>query len=229
MKRLLVVEDERDINEIITHNLSAAGYEVETAYDGDRACAVIESCELDLVLLDVLLPGMNGWELCRKIRSDASRSMLPIIFLSALSSEADRIRGFDLGCDDYLIKPFSPREMVSRVRAILRRAEDRARERARLRFGQVVVDFLQHRVTLRSKTVRFTQSEFQLLDILTREAGRVFSRSELLTRMRENHSDLELSNIDVHVHRVRRKIESNPKNPRYIQTVWGVGYRFVDD
>jgi len=229
MKRLLVVEDEKDISEMIVYHLSSAGYKVETAYDADQACAVIDEAAFDLVVLDVLLPGMTGWELCRKIRADASKASLPIIFVSALSSEADRIRGFDLGCDDYLMKPFSPREMVSRVRAILRRAENRTRERTRFGFGPVTIDFLHHRVTLHGKTVHFTQSEFQLLYILTNEANRVFSREELLTLMRENDSELELGNIDVHVHRVRQKIELDPEKPRYIQTVWGVGYRFVND
>ncbi len=229
MKKLLVVEDERDISEMIVHHLKSAGYEVAAAYDGYQASDIIEDEDFDLVILDILLPGMNGWELCQKIRANSTRASLPIIFLSALSSESDRIKGFDLGGDDYLMKPFSPREMVSRVKAILRRTEEAPKERRTLRIGDVSIDFLKHRVETGGKTIHLTSSEFQILHILSSEAGRVFSREELLTQMRENNADLELSNVDVHVHRLRQKIERDPRNPRMIQTVWGVGYRFVSE
>lgn len=227
MKKLLVVEDEKDINEMIVHHLCTAGYKVEAAFDGEEAIDLLEANGFDLVILDILLPGMDGWELCRTIRSSNEKKSTPIIFLSALSSEKDRVKGFDLGCDDFLVKPFSPREMVSRVKAILRRSENQSRERTAVQIDNLHVDFLKHKVEVNGRSMHLTGSEFQILQLIMSDEGRVFSREELLALMRENNFDLELGNIDVHVHRLRHKIEKDPKKPKYIQTVWGVGYRFV--
>ncbi len=227
-KQLLVVEDEKDISNMMVHHLRTAGFKVQAAYDGETALEKLAELKFDLVVLDVLLPGMNGWELCENIRSRDNGTATPIIIVSALTSEGDRIKGFDLGCDDYLMKPFSPREMVSRVNAVLRRSEANGVERTSLKIGDLKIDFLKHQVYVRGRHVHLTSTEFQLLNLLARQEGRVYSREQLLNMMRENHYDLELGNIDVHVHNLRRKIETDPKKPEIIETVWGVGYRFVD-
>jgi DNA-binding response OmpR family regulator len=226
-KRLLVVEDEVDINDMIVHHLKSEGYDVASALTAEDALESLLRDSFDLVILDILLPGMDGWELCEKIRNSENNRLVPIIFLSALSSEADRVKGFDLGCDDYLNKPFSPRELVSRVKAILRRIANNRRERTSMRMGRLFIDFLKHRIEVNGKPVHLTSSEFQLLNLLVRNEGRVYSRDELLSMMRENNFELDLGNVDVHVHHLRQKIEENPKKPNLIQTVWGVGYRFV--
>ena len=229
MPKLLVVEDEKDINDMIVHNLEAAGYEVESVYDGDAALKMLEKYTFNLIILDILLPGIDGWELCQNIRSSRDNGNIPIIFVTALSSENDKVKGFDLGCDDYLAKPFSPRELVSRVRAILKRAEQLGIKKASIRMGEIVIDFLQHKVVVGNRVVHLTGSEFQILSLLVAHEGRVYSRDELLSLMRENDFELELGNVDVHVHRLRQKIEKNPRKPEFIQTVWGVGYRFASN
>jgi two-component system OmpR family response regulator/two-component system alkaline phosphatase synthesis response regulator PhoP len=228
MKRLLVVEDELDINEMIVLHLRNAGYEVEATIDGEQALKVLNSKDVSLIVLDVLLPGMSGWQVCEQIRSNRATEHIPIIFLTALSAETDRVRGFDLGGDDYVNKPFSPRELVSRVRALLRRVEQENGQTSFIRIGDLGIDFLKHRIEVRGRQVHLTNSEFQLLNLLARNRGKVYSRDELLTSIRDNGVDLELGNIDVHVHNLRHKIEENPRDPAYIQTVWGVGYRFVE-
>ena len=229
MPKLLVVEDEKDINDMIVHNLEAAGYEVESVYDGDAALKMLEKYTFNLIILDILLPGIDGWELCQNIRSSRDNGNIPIIFVTALSSENDKVKGFDLGCDDYLAKPFSPRELVSRVRAILKRAEQLGIKKASIRMGEIVIDFLKHKVVVGNRVVHLTGSEFQILSLLVAHEGRVYSRDELLSLMRENDFELELGNVDVHVHRLRQKIEKNPRKPEFIQTVWGVGYRFASN
>ncbi|MFQ5754173.1 MAG: response regulator transcription factor [bacterium] len=227
MKKILIVEDEEDINSMIVHHLRTEGYNVEAAYEGEEALESLERNDVDLAILDILLPGMDGWELCQYIRSTEGSTSLPILFLTALSSEVDRIKGFDLGCDDYLIKPFSPRELVSRVKAILRRSEHKNKERNFVRVGNISIDFLKHKVLVKGKPVYLTNSEFRILQLLVTHEGRVSSRDELLDAISDEENELELGNIDVHVHRLRQKIEEEPRNPKYLQTVRGVGYRFL--
>jgi len=223
-KKILVVEDEEDINTLISQHLRNSGFEVESVYDGYEALEVTESSDFDLVVLDILLPGLNGWEVCHQLRQSKETLNLPIVFLTALANEADRIRGFDLGCDDYLVKPFSPRELVSRVKAVLKRMENV--ERSTMSFGDLSIDLLKHEVCANGKPVHLTSSEFMLLHCLITNEGRVFSREELLEVIGDENQMLEYGNVDVHVHHLRQKIEKNPRQPKYIQTVWGVGYRF---
>lgn len=224
MERILVVEDEKDINQIITHHLKSAGYGVRSAYDGEQALGYLEEEDFGLVILDILLPGLDGREICRKIRL-SSKKNLPIMFVTALGGETDRIGGFELGCDDYLTKPFSPRELVSRVKVILRREQARG-ELTSVKVDHLAIDFLKHQITVKGKPIHLTNSEFRLLQLLILNEGLVYSRDELLNLIREKEIDLELGNVDVHIHRLRQKLEENPKKPKYIQTVWGVGYRF---
>lgn len=225
-QQILIVEDEREINDMIAHHLELAGYGVRSAFDGDEAIRLLARHDLDLMIVDILLPGMDGRELCRQIRLGENRKYLPIIFLTALSSEAERIMGFELGCDDYLTKPFSPRELVSRVKAILRRENQKGKEATTIEIGNICIDFLKHQIRVKGKPIHLTNSEFRLLQLLVSNEGRVYSRDELLSLIRENKIDLELGNVDVHIHRLRQKLEENPKKPKFIQTVWGVGYRF---
>jgi DNA-binding response OmpR family regulator len=207
MKKVLVVEDEQDINEMIIHHLEGAGFKVKSVLNGEAAIDALDKEVYDIAILDILLPGVDGWYLCSKIRSSKKNGSIPIIFLSALSSESDKVRGFDLGGDDYLNKPFSPREMVSRVKAILRRTENGERERTVVRVGKLYIDFLRHRIEIDNRPVHLTGSEFQLLRLLASNEGRVFSREELLSMMRQSDFELELGNVDVHVHHLRQKIE----------------------
>lgn len=227
IKKVLVVEDEEDINQMIVHHLRAAGYEVASAHDGEPALELLDKYEFDLAVIDILLPGIDGWQICKSVRSSAKHGSMPIVFLTALSDEADRIKGFDLGCDDFLSKPFSPRELVSRVHAILRRTQKEPQERTSVRVGSMAIDFLNHQIRVKGKPIHLTNSEFRLLQLLVSNEGRVYSRDELLGMMREEDFDLELGNVDVHVHHLRRKLEEDPKKPKYIKTIWGVGYQFV--
>ncbi|MCG8605631.1 response regulator transcription factor [bacterium] len=226
-KSILVVEDEEDLNELIVQNMRSAGFTVQSAYDGIQALQKAQSSLFDLVVLDILLPDIDGWEVCRRLRDFDATAAIPIVFLSALGSETDRIKGFDLGGDDYIIKPFSPRELVSRVRAILKRSEMTAKRQNVIQTGDLRVDVMRHLVYVRTNPVHLTSSEFRILHLLASNEGRVFSRDELLDVIGENGHILEMGNIDVHMHNLRNKIEDDPKKPKYIRTIWGVGYKFV--
>lgn len=225
MKRILVVEDEEDINQLISQHLSDSGFEVQSVYDGYQALEAAEHGQFDLVVLDILLPGLDGWEVCNFLRKSSATVNVPIVFLSALNSEVDRIKGFDLGGDDYLVKPFSPRELVSRIRAVLKRTENGSGKNM-LNSGDISIDVLRHQVFVDGQPIHLTGAEFLMLHLLASNEGRVFSRRELLDAIGGEDQVLEYGNVDVHVHNIRQKIEKNPKKPQYIQTVWGVGYRF---
>ncbi|NIR52530.1 response regulator transcription factor [candidate division KSB1 bacterium] len=227
MKKILVVEDEEDINSLIREHLSGSGFEVESVYGGDDALEKAEEKDFDLIVLDILLPGLDGWEVCQQLRRSQRTRNIPIVFLSALSREPDRIRGFDLGGDDYIVKPFSPRELVSRVKAILKRVNGKIVDKKSVSIGDLKVDFLKHQVYVGGKPAYLTSSEFKILHVLISNEDRVFTRDELLDAIGEEGQILEYGNIDVHVHHLRQKIERDPKNPKYIKTVWGVGYRFA--
>ncbi len=225
-KRILIVEDEADINMLINQHLSNSGFEVDSVYDGFQALEAVEYGRLDLVVLDILLPGIDGWEVCQFLRKSHTTVNVPIVFLSALNSEVERIKGFDLGGDDYLVKPFSPRELVSRIKAVLKRSENGAAGKNLHSVGDLNIDDLKHQVNVDGRHLHLTGSEFLLLHLLISHEGRVFSRQELLDAIGGENQVLEYGNVDVHVHNIRQKIEKNPKQPQYIQTVWGVGYRF---
>ncbi len=227
-KKILVVEDEEDINKLIRFHLNEEGFTVKSLYDGHEAWDVLQREKFDMVLLDVLLPGVNGWDLCKQIRSSKTLSLIPVIFISALGKEFERVKGFDVGGDDYIVKPFSHRELVSRVKALFKRLEYAARERQSLDKGHLKIDFLKHKVLIREKQVHLTGSEFKLLHLLVANEGKVFNREELVNMIGGLGGEqlLELGNIDVHIFNLRKKIEENPKRPTLIKTVWGVGYKF---
>jgi DNA-binding response OmpR family regulator len=223
MTTVLVVDDEHTIREVVVRYLERDGYRTLEAADGDRARELLERDAPDLVVLDLMLPGTDGLELCRWIRS---RSQLPVIMLTARGEESDRIVGLELGADDYVTKPFSPRELAARVRTVLRRAEPSVRENERLSFDGLVLDGQSREVTRNDKPVRLTAKEFDLLWFLASHPRRVFSRDDLMRRIWGYSAALDTGTLTVHVRRLREKLEDDPSRPRHLETVWGIGYRF---
>jgi two-component system, OmpR family, alkaline phosphatase synthesis response regulator PhoP len=227
MKTILVVEDEMKIARLVRDYLEHAGFEVIVSGDGEAAIASARGHPPDLVVLDLGLPGMDGLDVARELRA---RSRVPIVMLTARGDETDRIVGLELGADDYVIKPFSPRELVARVRAVLRRTSG-ASEPLDLpvRVGDVEIDPSRMRVSVAGRQVSLTATEVQLLATLAREPGRVFTRGQLLDAIRGVAFESYERAIDAHVKNLRKKIEPEPGRPRYLLTVHGVGYRFSDD
>jgi DNA-binding response OmpR family regulator len=224
MTTVLVVDDEPTIREIVVAYLKRDGYRTLEAADGNRARELLESETPNLVVLDVMLPGTDGLELCRWIRS---RSKLPVIMLTARGEESDRIVGLELGADDYVTKPFSPRELAARVRTVLRRAEPPQTEEEQLSFDGLVLDAGAREVRRLGKPVRLTAKEFDLLWFLASHPRRVFSRDDLMRRIWGYSAALDTGTLTVHVRRLREKLEDDPSRPRHLETVWGIGYRFT--
>jgi DNA-binding response OmpR family regulator len=224
MTTVLVVDDEPIVRDVVVRYLEREGYSTLEADHGDRARELLERASPDLVVLDVMLPGTDGLELCRWIRS---RSELPVIMLTARGEEADRIVGLELGADDYVTKPFSPRELAARVRSVLRRSSSRAAVGERLSFGSVELDAATREVRRDGVESRLTAKEFDLLWFLASHPRRVFSRDQLMSRVWGYEAALDTGTVTVHMRRLREKIEDDPSQPRHLQTVWGVGYRLV--
>ena len=224
MATVLVVDDEPIVRDVVVRYLERAGYATLEAGDGNGARALVERESPDLVVLDVMLPGTDGLELCRWIRS---RSELPVIMLTARGEEADRIVGLELGADDYVTKPFSPRELAARVRTVLRRSRTGAPSDERLVFGNVELQAHTREVRKAGVEVRLTAKEFDLLWFLASHPRRVFGRDQLMSRVWGYEAALDTGTVTVHVRRIREKIEDDPSEPRHLQTVWGVGYRVV--
>jgi two-component system response regulator ResD len=220
--RVLIVDDEPIVREILGRYLARSGYEVETAADGEQALTVIETTAPDLVLLDLMLPGLDGLEVFSRIRD---RAPTPVIMLTAKGEEADRVVGLEMGADDYVTKPFSPREVVARVRSVLRRI-DGGGGQAAIRAGDLEIDGSGRRVTVAGRPVTLTPKEFDVLHFLASSPGTVYGRVELLEELWDFAFDGDPSTVTVHVRRLREKIERDPSDPRHLVTVWGVGYRF---
>jgi DNA-binding response OmpR family regulator len=228
MKTVLVVEDERQIAEIAKDYLQHAGYAVFTAEDGIEALAMSRNRRPDLVVLDIGLPRLDGLEVARTLRKE---SAVPIIMLTARAEESDRLIGLDLGADDYIVKPFSPRELVARVRAVLRRGESATPDDGVFRRADLKFDVPRMKVDRGAVSLDFTPTEFQLLTTLARRPGRVFTRAQLLDAIRGPlTSDVESFDraIDAHVKNIRRKLEPDSRTPRYVLSVYGIGYKFSD-
>jgi DNA-binding response OmpR family regulator len=225
MTTVLVVEDEIEIARVVRDYLRNAGFEVIVVGDGGSAVASVRSSKPDLLVLDLGLPGSDGLDVAREIRRWSST---PIVMLTARGDETDRIVGLELGADDYVVKPFSPKELVARVRAVLRRTRTAERGDEVLRAGEVEVDTGRMRASVSGTQVELTPTEFQLLATLVREPGRVFTRSQLLDAVHGVAIESYERAIDAHVKNLRRKIEPTPSEPRYLLTVHGVGYRFAD-
>lgn len=226
MKKILVVDDEPKIIQLTQDYLENAGFSVISAGDGEDALVVIQAEKPDLVVLDLGLPGMDGLDVCRSIRK---ASNLPIIMLTARDEETDKLVGLELGADDYITKPFSPKELVARVRSVLRRSELAQEEREVIRVGDVTLDLPRMRVTVGGDEIDLTATEFQLLQALASQPGRIFTRSQLLNAVHGVAIESYERAIDAHIKNIRRKLEPVPREPRYIQTVYGVGYRFSDE
>lgn len=227
-RTILVVEDEPGIATIVRDYLERAGFRVVAAADGITALRLARSERPSLVLLDLMMPGMDGLDVTRTLRQDPSTTKLPIIMLTAKVEEIDRLIGLELGADDYIVKPFSPREVVARVKAVLRRAEGDSSPSGTLHAGSLIIDLERRSVRRSNELVELTATEFDLLAVLAREPGRPFSRAQLL----ELVYDLDFAGydrtVDAHIKNLRRKIEPDPRNPRYILTIYGVGYKFAE-
>jgi|SRR5215213_6088767 DNA-binding response OmpR family regulator len=223
METVLVVDDEPTLREVVVRYLERAGYRALEAGDGDEAEALLRNRPPDLVILDLMLPGTDGLELCRRIRAD---SALPVIMLTARGEEADRIVGLELGADDYVTKPFSPRELVARVRTVLRRTNGPVEARDRIQHGDLTLDSETRDVRKAGSLVSLTAREFDLLWFLASHPRRVFSREHLMSRVWGYEPAYDTGTVTVHIRRLRAKIEDDAARPRHIETVWGVGYRF---
>ena len=222
---VLVVEDEPTIAEMVARYLRRAGYETSVVGDGRAALAAVGGRRPDLVLLDVMLPGMDGMEVMRRLREDEGTTRLAILLLTARGGEADRVAGLRQGADDYVVKPFSPAELIARVEAVLRRTTGAETESA-LRFDGLEIDASAHRVTRDGEEIALTHREFDLLLFLARHPGQAFSRDQLMRDVWRYAFFTDTATVTVHVRRLRTKLERDPSSPRWLETVWGVGYRF---
>ena len=226
-QRILVVDDEPNIREVVGLYLKREGFEVDVAADGEEALTIIERAPPDLVVLDLMMPKLGGLEMTRILRDSLD---IPIIMLTAKSQEDDKIYGLEMGADDYLTKPFSPRELVARVKVVLRRSSDKLKEGLKetpIRVGDMVIDPVAHLVTIKGQPVTLTVKEFDLLWFLAGSPGQVFTRDQLLDKVWGYNFFGDASTVTVHVRRLREKIEADPTRPAYILTVWGVGYKFT--
>ena len=227
-KRVLVVDDDAKTVELVKLYLNRDGYRVEVAYDGLEALRLAKEARPDLIVLDLMLPGCDGLQVCRTLRQESD---VPIIMLTARSTEEDKLRGLGLGADDYITKPFSPRELAARVRAVLRRLPDDALERGpeEVHVGDLSINFLRHEARQGGRLLELTPVEFKLLGVLSREPGRTFSRAQLIERVLGYDFDGFDRTIDVHILNLRRKLEPDPSHPRFIKTVYGAGYKLAGE
>ncbi len=222
---IFVVEDDADIGRLVGHHLENSGYGVRLFASAANVLSEAEKERPSLLLLDIMVPGGDGLDLCRRVRQTAAIALTPVIFLTARSGESDRVLGLELGADDYITKPFSPRELVARVKAVLRRFE-KPLTPANVKFGELEIDTGAMILTVRGKQVPTTATEFRLLEYLARHVGRVFTRDQLLDAVWRDTHYVTPRSVDVYVRRIREKIEKDPENPRYLRTVRGAGYRF---
>ena len=230
-RRILVIEDNKDLAHLLEIHLRDLSYEVDLAFDGDKGIAMAEAGNYDLIILDLMLPGLDGLEICRRLRTRPPYT--PILMLTAKSSELDRVLGLEMGADDYVTKPFSIRELMARVKAIFRRieqvkSEQEAGDQAIIHAGDLTIDPEKRKVSIKGEPIDFTAKEFDLLLHFAKHPGRVYTRSQLLDEVWGYGHDGYEHTVNSHINRLRAKIEENPAQPRYILTVWGVGYKFAE-
>ncbi len=224
-KRVLVVDDDENIVELVKLYLVRDGYRVLTAYDGIEALRLAREGHPDLIVLDIMMPGINGLDVCRTLRDESD---VPIIMLTARTTDDDKLTGLNLGADDYVTKPFSPKELAARVRAVLRRLPGE-RMPDQIRHGDFIIDFRKLEVLISGKQVDLTAIEFKLLSTLIKESGRVFNRAQLIEKALGYDFEGFDRTVDVHILNLRRKIEPDPRHPKYIRTVYGAGYKFSEE
>ncbi len=226
MKKVLIIEDDRDIVELVRYNLANEGFHVSSATDGVSGLAAVKKSPPDLLLLDLMLPKLPGLEICREVRKDETLNRLPILMLTARGEEADRVVGLEMGADDYVTKPFSPRELLARVKALLRRAEPPTDAPRAIEIGKLIIDPASYRVSHSGKAVPLSTLEFRLLYYLASRPNRVFTRDQLLDAVWGADRFVTPRSVDVYVRRLREKIESDPEHPAHLKTVRGAGYLF---
>ncbi len=226
MKRILIIEDDRDIVELVRYNLANEGFQVNAAADGSTGLASVKKSPPDLLVLDLMLPKLSGLEICKAIRRDPALNRLPILILTARGEEADRVVGLEMGADDYVTKPFSPRELVARVKALLRRVEPVEEAPRTIEVGGLVIDPSSYRVTRAGKPVTLSTLEFRLLYYFASRPNRVFTRDQLLDAVWGGDRFVTPRSVDVYIRRLRERIEPDPENPVHLKTVRGAGYLF---
>ena len=229
-KKILVVDDEKDIVDLISYNLEKEGFATIKAYEGESALELVKAAKPDLVVLDLMLPGIRGLEVCKFIRKNRETETLPIIMLTAKGDQVDKILGFEMGADDYITKPFNVRELIARVRAVLRRIEARpdSEKREQFAYKGLQIDYGSYEVTVDGEKIDLGPKELKLLQFLTGHPGRVYTRDQLLDYVWGDETFVEPRTVDVHVSHLRSAIEEDKKKPQYILTVRGIGYKFVD-
>ena len=223
---ILVIDDEADLVELVLYNLRKEGFSVDSASDGETALRKVRRGTYDLLILDLMLPGIQGTELCRILRNDPKTSGVPIIMLTAKAEEVDKIVGLEIGADDYVTKPFSPRELIARVKAVLRRTTEKPVVEKILRTGDLEINRERYTVLKKGTPVKLSATEFKLLLFLAERKGKVFSREQLLDSIWRDEAFVEPRTVDVHIRRLRAHIEDDPAHPRYIKTMRGIGYLF---
>ena len=223
-EKILVVDDEPDIVELVAYNLQKEGFIVSSASDGEAALAKIREEKFDFIVLDLMLPGMPGMEICRVLRNDPKTRNLPVIMLTAKGEEVDKILGLEVGADDYLTKPFSPRELLARIRAVMRRTSGKKEDEKVIRIGDLTINKETYTVTKRDLPLSLSSTEFRLLLYLVERKGKVFNRDQLLDAVWKDEAFVEPRTVDVHVRRLRTQIEDDPANPKYLRTKRGIGY-----
>lgn len=228
-EKVLIIDDEEHIVELIKYNLEASGFTTFEAYNGNDGLKTAKKEVPDLILLDLMLPGIDGLEVCKRIRNDDKLKNVPIIMLTAKSEEIDKILGLELGADDYITKPFSVRELNARVKAVLRRINPVEEENEVFTFADVEIDYSKHEIKKKGVKVDLTLKEFELLDILVKNKGKVLTRDLLLDKIWGYEYVGETRTVDVHIRHLRQKLEEDDKNPKFIETVRGIGYRFNND
>ncbi|WP_234121078.1 response regulator transcription factor [Clostridium hydrogenum] len=227
-EKILVVDDEEHIIQLIKFNLEKNGYKVISAIDGIEGLKIAKSERPQLVLLDLMLPGLDGYDVCREIRKDNNISNMPVIMITAKGEELDKILGLELGADDYITKPFSVRELMARVKAVLRRTKIEYNDKS-YKFGDIAIDFQKHEIIKANEKLDLTLKEFELLEVLIKNKGRVMTRDFLLDKIWGYEYIGETRTVDVHIRHLRQKIEDDDKKPKYIETIRGIGYRFNFD
>ena len=230
MSKILIVDDEKDIVELISYNLEKEGFSIAKAYDGEAALHIIKTQKPDLVVLDLMLPKMNGLDVCRNVRRNPETAGLPIIMLTAKSDEIDKVTGLEVGADDYVTKPFSVKELTARVRSILRRFQEIEKDTKTEEFvyKSLKINYKSFLVSIHGKQITLSPTELKLLFFLSRHPGRVYSRNQIIDHVWGDDTFITDRAVDVHIRRLRSQIEQDMENPHYIQTVRGFGYKFAD-